>query len=667
MVRPLGQACPVHRRWRPLGPGAARGALHAHRHATRVRKTRNAAPASVLDRSAAPSAAEEAPQQGQGRQNGAPASRLSGWRTAGGVLHYTGDASEPGSQPEGAVAARSTSLAAPASSGCGWALVRWEDPSASAGASGDGTPRAPPDAAAATPGSSAAGVGELARSQESARAQGQGGSKRRRRTWLQQPTRAATVTWVVGDGGARPQQAELQSAGADLGLRGGDPAQQDAVGEAAAAQSQRASASGTALEGPNGAGALGTAGEEQDLASGGAEQREPLPRPPPPAGGAASVLQAVAPGAAEPGSQLRQAAAVLCADPAVEAAPTDGLPAVAEVAAPEPAPDAQARSGSVVVDDLIALQRNALDARSAAASARPRVLCADAAPAAAALSEALLDPAYGAGLGLGDLAPLAAGGGGPEGAGPEGSERAGAWADAQSSTRLVPEEGPRALEQAAGKAAGRDAAQLPGSVAQQAAEEAAAEGTPPATGEDGAAQSMQDAPPLGKAGFAVQARSAELVRWYPGADASADGASEQAGGGALDAVDEAPASGSSVGAELDRVQGPGAEADAAAEAVVIGILDAGSAGAAADTEPAVTVEVSDAAASEAGTSGLESDASAISGDSEPGGEGGTVRTEARRAKESLLRRSHSDKELEQQVSPVQRLPALRWHAARTAG
>ena len=374
----------MHGRWRSVGSGATRRPLHAHRHATRARNIR-AAPASVLDRSAAPPAAEDAPQQGQGRQAGAPAGRRGGWRTANGVLHYTGDdASEPGSQAqlsgssvaargqaEGAAAAAcGTSLAAPVRSDRGWALVRWEDPTALAGAGGNGTPRSPPD--------SAAGASDSARAQEPARAQGQsgGGSKKRRarRTWLQQPTRAATVTWVVGDGGAVPQEAGVQAAGADPGFRVEGSAQPAAAGEAAS------------TEGRAGVSAWGATGREPGLAGAGA------------VGDAAGVLAAAAPGAAGPGAPPGQAAHAPCAEPGVQAARADALAATALGAAPEPAPASQARgdgaalgSGvevSTVVEDLLALQRAALEARRAAAAAcasasllcgvRPRPLCDEA-------------------------------------------------------------------------------------------------------------------------------------------------------------------------------------------------------------------------------------------------------------------------------------------------
>lgn len=263
----------MHCRWRSVGPGGTRRPLHAQRHATRARNIR-AAPASVLDRSAAPSAADAPPQQGQGRLAGSPAGRRGGWRTANGVLHYTGDdASEPGSQAQlsgssvaansqaegAAAAARGTSLAAPARSDSGWALVRWEDPSALAGAGGAGTPRGLPD--------SPAGASDPARAQEPARTQGQsgGGSKKRRarRTWLQQPTRAATVTWVVGDGGAVPQEAGLQPAGADTGFRTEGSAQPAAAGEAAPAELHRAGIAGSSsAEGRVGVGTWGAAGSQ---------------------------------------------------------------------------------------------------------------------------------------------------------------------------------------------------------------------------------------------------------------------------------------------------------------------------------------------------------------------------------------------------------------------
>ena len=289
----------------------------------------------------------------------------------------------------------------------------------------------------------------------------------------------------------------------------------------------------------------------------------------------------------------------------------------------------------------------------------------DAAPAAAAAGEALPDTANEVALvgdgvdaqGVGTLASLAANG--LEGAGLVGTERAGSQVVTQSSAALVPDESPRAPGEA-GEAAAGDAVQLLESVEQQATAEAAGDaavtGSSSARDAEGVIERRQDAPPLEDAGFVErQARSA----------ASSDGAFEQAAATAApDAVvDAAPAPGGSEGADVDMgedsphtpalnldPESPDAEPGAAAEAALGGAVEAASAGGAADAGPAVLGEVGDADGVDRGDSGRESDAAATSEEGEALRDGGDGRTEARRARESLLKRSNSDKQLEQQVS-----------------
>lgn len=325
-----------------------------------------------------------------------------------------------------------------------------------------------------------------------------------------------------------------------------------------------------------------------------------------------------------------------------------------------------------------ALAAEAAASKSARADARRRLealkagALADAAPAAAVTVEGLPDTANEVALvadgvgaqGVETLASLAANGREPEGAGYERSKHAAD--DTQSSAALVPDESPHA----AGGAAAGDTVQVFASVKQQVgaevAAEAAAEHSSSATdalGSAGGVEHKQDAPALEEADFAErQARS----------PASSDGAFEQAAvTAAPDALDAAAAAGGSEAAEADAGEGlphtlsldpettdpetPDAEPGAAAEAAVSGALEAASAGAAADAGPAVTGEAGDADVVDSGASGREPDASAMSEDDEALQDGGDGRTEARRARESLLKRSNSDRQLEQQVSPLKNL------------
>ena len=289
----------------------------------------------------------------------------------------------------------------------------------------------------------------------------------------------------------------------------------------------------------------------------------------------------------------------------------------------------------------------------------------DAAPAAAAAGENLPDTANEVALvadgvdaqGVGTLASLAANGRELGAAGIEGTERAGSQDVTKNSAALVPDESPRAPGEA-GEAAAGDTVQLLESVEQQATAEAAGDaavtGSSSARDVEGVIEHRQDAPPLEDAGFVErQARSA----------ASSDSAFEQAAvTAAPDAVvDAAPAPGGSEGAEADMGEGsphtpaldpesPDAEPGAAAEAALGGAVEAASTGGAADAGPAVLGEVGDADGVDSGDSGRESDAAATSEEDEALRDGGDGRTEARRARESLLKRSNSDKQLEQQVS-----------------
>lgn len=320
-----------------------------------------------------------------------------------------------------------------------------------------------------------------------------------------------------------------------------------------------------------------------------------------------------------------------------------------------------------------ALAAEAAASKAARAAARRRLEAVkagalpDAAPAAAGMGETLPDTAYeeaevanGVGAqGVETLASLAANGRELDGAGFEGSERTESRDETHSSAAQVPDESLRVPGEA-GEAAAGDAVQLFTPVKQPAAAEAAADaataGSSSAPDVVGGAERRQGAPALEEAGFAErQARS----------EASSDGASEQAAiTEAPDALDAPPAPAGSEGAEADKVEGSphtlaldpesaDAEPGAAAEAAPSGALEVASAGGAADAGPAVTGEVGDADAVDSGDSGREPNASAMSEDDEALQNGGDGRTEARRARESLLKRSNSDKQLEQQVSPLQ--------------